>query len=65
MLIDRKESLQTTNFDFKSESSMEFRIKNVEKQKLHKNEIIGGLFFLFIYPLAILVITFIYYILNL
>ena len=65
MLIDRKDSFQKTNFDFQNEKSLELKMKKAEVQKLHRNEFLGGLIFLIIYPLTILLITYFYSFLKL
>ena len=60
-LLDKKETLQKTNFNFQTEKHMDFTIKNTLRHKLHKIDILGGFFFLVLYPVIIVSITYVYF----
>lgn len=59
-LIDPKESLEKTDFKFQTKSNTEYVLKNKIEANSHKIDILGGIFFLLIYPLIILVLTYFY-----
>ncbi len=63
-LIDRKESLEKTDFRFQTKTNTDYSIKNKLEIRSHKIDILGGIFFLLVYPVIILLLTYFYGFLN-
>lgn len=59
-VFDTKESLGKTDFRFQTNTSTDYTIKNRLVINSHKINILGGLFFLLIYPLIILLLVYFY-----
>lgn len=60
MLFDNRENNKNFDFNFKNEKQMNLNLKINKYKKFHKNAILGGIFFLFVYPLVILIMTYFY-----
>lgn len=63
-LIDRKESLEKTDFTFQSKTQANYMIKKQNQFNSYKKDIFGGIYFLLFYPLIILLLTYFFGFLN-
>ena len=59
-LIDKKETIKKTNFNFRSEKIMGFKTKNESINELYKIDIFGSIFYLLLFPLVLVSLTYIY-----
>ena len=64
-LIDKKTTIEKTNFSFQKEEIIDFKVKTDSIDNFHKKDFFYGFFFLILYPFIILSLTYFYELLNL
>ena len=64
-LIDKKTTIEKTNFSFQKEEIIDFKAKTDSIDNFHNKDFFYGFFFLILYPFIILSLTYFYELLNL